>query len=102
MRQRLERISLQSDAARPLAAHTCELCSGLTLPGHQALLFDCGAPALDLSETCPARFAGRDLGEIGLPERCRRAYATHRAIHTPVPNPPAVRTVVASPMCPAE
>jgi hypothetical protein len=36
-----------------------------------------GAPALDLSEISPARFAGRDLVEAELRERCRRAYATH-------------------------
>jgi hypothetical protein len=36
-----------------------------------------GAPALDLSEISPARFAGRDLDETELRERCRRAYATH-------------------------
>ena len=36
-----------------------------------------GAPALDLSEIFPARFAGRDLDESELRERCRRAYATH-------------------------
>jgi glycine/D-amino acid oxidase-like deaminating enzyme len=36
-----------------------------------------GAPALDLSEISPARFAGRDLDEAELRERCRLAYATH-------------------------
>jgi glycine/D-amino acid oxidase-like deaminating enzyme len=36
-----------------------------------------GAPALDLSEISPARFAGRELDEAELRERCRRAYATH-------------------------
>ncbi len=36
-----------------------------------------GAPALDLSEISTARFAGRDLDEGELRERCRRAYATH-------------------------
>jgi glycine/D-amino acid oxidase-like deaminating enzyme len=35
-----------------------------------------GAPALDLSEVSPARFAG-DLDEARLRERCRHAYATH-------------------------
>ena len=36
-----------------------------------------GAPALDLSEISPARFAGRDLDEAELRARCRHAYATH-------------------------
>jgi len=36
-----------------------------------------GAPALDLSELSPERFAGRDLDEAELRERCRQAYATH-------------------------
>jgi len=36
-----------------------------------------GAPALDLSEVSTARFVGRDLDEVELRERCRRAYATH-------------------------
>jgi glycine/D-amino acid oxidase-like deaminating enzyme len=36
-----------------------------------------GAPALDLAEIAPARFAGHALDEIELRERCRRAYATH-------------------------
>src|SRR5688572_7015571 len=36
-----------------------------------------GAPALDLAEIAPARFAGRELDETELRERCRRAYATH-------------------------
>ena len=36
-----------------------------------------GAPALDLSDVSPARFAGRGLDEAALRERCRRAYATH-------------------------
>ena len=36
-----------------------------------------GAPALDLSEISSARFAGRDLDETELRERCRHAYATH-------------------------
>jgi glycine/D-amino acid oxidase-like deaminating enzyme len=36
-----------------------------------------GAPALDLSEISTARFAGRELDETELRERCRRAYATH-------------------------
>ena len=36
-----------------------------------------GAPALDLSEVSPARFAGSDLDEADLRERCRHAYATH-------------------------
>jgi len=36
-----------------------------------------GRPALDLSEVSPARFAGRDLDEADLRERCRHAYATH-------------------------
>ncbi|PYM35559.1 MAG: FAD-dependent oxidoreductase [Candidatus Rokuibacteriota bacterium] len=36
-----------------------------------------GAPALDLSEISTARFAGRELDEAELRERCRRAYATH-------------------------
>jgi glycine/D-amino acid oxidase-like deaminating enzyme len=36
-----------------------------------------GAPALDLSEISPARFAGPEIDEAELRERCRRAYATH-------------------------
>ncbi len=36
-----------------------------------------GRPALDLSEVSPARFAGRDLDEADLRERCRHTYATH-------------------------
>jgi len=36
-----------------------------------------GAPSLDLSEISTARFAGRDLDEAALRERCRQAYATH-------------------------
>ena len=36
-----------------------------------------GAPALDLSEISPVRFAGRELDESELRERCRHAYATH-------------------------
>jgi glycine/D-amino acid oxidase-like deaminating enzyme len=36
-----------------------------------------GAPALDLAEISTARFAGRDLDEATLRERCRQAYATH-------------------------
>ena len=36
-----------------------------------------GAPALDLAEISPARFAGQKLDETELRERCRRAYATH-------------------------
>jgi hypothetical protein len=36
-----------------------------------------GAPAIDLSEIAPARFAGREVDENELRERCRRAYATH-------------------------
>jgi glycine/D-amino acid oxidase-like deaminating enzyme len=36
-----------------------------------------GAPELDLSEISTARFAGADLDETELRERCRRAYATH-------------------------
>jgi glycine/D-amino acid oxidase-like deaminating enzyme len=36
-----------------------------------------GAPALDLSDVSTARFAGRDLDETELRERCRHAYATH-------------------------
>ncbi len=36
-----------------------------------------GAPALDLAEIAPARFAGHELDEAALRERCRRAYATH-------------------------
>jgi glycine/D-amino acid oxidase-like deaminating enzyme len=43
-----------------------------------------GAPALDLSEISTARFAGNDLDETELRERCRRAYATHyRAAGSP-------------------
>ena len=36
-----------------------------------------GTPALDLAEISPARFAGHELDETELRERCRRAYATH-------------------------
>ena len=36
-----------------------------------------GAPALDLADVSTARFAGRDLDETELRERCRHAYATH-------------------------
>ena len=36
-----------------------------------------GAPALDLSEVSTARFAGNELDETLLRERCRHAYATH-------------------------
>ena len=36
-----------------------------------------GAPALDCAEISTARFAGLDLDEAGLRERCRQAYATH-------------------------
>jgi len=36
-----------------------------------------GVPALDLAEISPARFAGHELDETELRERCRRAYATH-------------------------
>ena len=36
-----------------------------------------GSPALDLGEISPARFAGHDLDETQLRERCRHAYATH-------------------------
>jgi glycine/D-amino acid oxidase-like deaminating enzyme len=36
-----------------------------------------GAPALDLGEISTARFAGRDLDDFDLRERCRLAYATH-------------------------
>ena len=36
-----------------------------------------GRPALDLGEISPGRFAGRDLDEAGLRERCRQAYASH-------------------------
>jgi glycine/D-amino acid oxidase-like deaminating enzyme len=36
-----------------------------------------GSPTLDLSEVSTARFAGRDLDETTLRERCRHAYATH-------------------------
>ena len=36
-----------------------------------------GAPALDLSDISPARFAGQSLSEVALREGCRRAYATH-------------------------
>jgi len=36
-----------------------------------------GTPALDLSEISPARFAGPDLDESELRERCRLAYASH-------------------------
>jgi glycine/D-amino acid oxidase-like deaminating enzyme len=52
-----------------------------------------GTPRLDLSEIAPARFAGRDLDEADLRERCRHAYATHyRAAITersPAPAPHA-------------
>ncbi len=36
-----------------------------------------GAPALDLADVSTARFAGGDLDETELRERCRHAYATH-------------------------
>jgi glycine/D-amino acid oxidase-like deaminating enzyme len=36
-----------------------------------------GSPKLALEEIAPARFAGRELDEAELRERCRRAYATH-------------------------
>ena len=36
-----------------------------------------GAPKLDLSDIAPDRFAGRDVDETTLRERCRHAYATH-------------------------
>jgi glycine/D-amino acid oxidase-like deaminating enzyme len=36
-----------------------------------------GAPALDLTDVSPTRFAARDLDEIELRARCREAYATH-------------------------
>jgi glycine/D-amino acid oxidase-like deaminating enzyme len=36
-----------------------------------------GAPALDLSDVSTTRFAGRDVDEAELRERCRHAYATH-------------------------
>ena len=36
-----------------------------------------GAPALDLSDISPARFAGQSISEAALREGCRRAYATH-------------------------
>ncbi|HEU5197733.1 MAG TPA: FAD-binding oxidoreductase [Methylomirabilota bacterium] len=36
-----------------------------------------GAPALDLADVSTVRFAGRDLDERALRERCREAYATH-------------------------
>jgi len=36
-----------------------------------------GAPALDLADVSTARFAGGDLDERALRERCREAYATH-------------------------
>lgn len=43
-----------------------------------------GAPALDLAEISTARFAGADLDEDRLRERCRAAYATHyRAAEDP-------------------
>ena len=42
-----------------------------------------GAPSLDLSDVSPARFAGRQIDEAELRERCRHAYATHyRATRT--------------------
>ena len=36
-----------------------------------------GVSELDLSEISTTRFAGRELDETELRERCRRAYATH-------------------------
>ena len=43
-----------------------------------------GAPALDLSDVSTARFAGREVDEVALRERCRQAYAAHyRAGHAP-------------------
>ena len=44
-----------------------------------------GAPALDLSEISPARFAGREVDETELRERCRHAYATHYRAGTEPP-----------------
>jgi glycine/D-amino acid oxidase-like deaminating enzyme len=35
------------------------------------------APALDLSDISPARFAGREVDDTELRERCRQAYASH-------------------------
>ena len=36
-----------------------------------------GTSEIDLSEISTARFAGREIDEAELRERCRRAYATH-------------------------
>ena len=36
-----------------------------------------GAPALDLADVSTARFAGHDVDETELRDRCREAYATH-------------------------
>jgi hypothetical protein len=36
-----------------------------------------GAPALDLADVSTARFAGRDVDETELRDRCRHAYAGH-------------------------
>src|SRR5881409_3612576 len=47
-----------------------------------------GTPGLDLSEVSPARFAGRDLAEADLRERCRHAYATHYRASSGEPSAP--------------
>ncbi|HMH49388.1 MAG TPA: FAD-dependent oxidoreductase [Candidatus Acidoferrum sp.] len=47
-----------------------------------------GAPALDLSDVSPSRFAGNDVDEVELRERCRRAYAEH---YRSSAGPPATR-----------
>jgi glycine/D-amino acid oxidase-like deaminating enzyme len=47
-----------------------------------------GRSALDLSEVSPARFAGCDLDEADLRERCRHAYATHYRTSSGEPPPP--------------
>jgi len=36
-----------------------------------------GAPRLDLADISVARFAGDEVDESALRERCRHAYATH-------------------------
>jgi len=50
-----------------------------------------GAPGLDLSEISTARFAGYQLDETELRERCRHAYATHYRAGGEAPASDAVR-----------
>jgi glycine/D-amino acid oxidase-like deaminating enzyme len=48
-----------------------------------------GAPRLDLSDISTARFAGIDLDEGELRERCRLAYASHYRDEGPRTDPPS-------------